>query len=153
MIIWVDADGAPQAIKELVLRASERRRVEVVLVANRWIPKPKSRLVRTIQVGAGLDVADDYIAANCKPGDLVVTSDIPLAADVVDRGAEVLEFRGEMLTTENIRQRLSMRDFMDDLRANGVTTGGPAPLGPVDKQRFANALDRWLTVALKGREG
>jgi uncharacterized protein YaiI (UPF0178 family) len=144
--IWVDADAAPRAVKEILVRAAQRRRVEVVLVANRWIPKPKSAFVRTVQVGSGFDVADDYITEHCTEADLVITADIPLAAAVVAKGAVVLQPRGRFLTGENVGERLAVRDFKEELRASGVMTGGPPEFGKGDRQRFANALDRWLTA-------
>jgi len=144
--IWIDADGAPKAVKEIVLRASERRKLKVVFVANRWLQLPRSPFVRMVQVGAGMDVADDYIAENCVVDDLVVTSDVPLAAAVVEKGGVVLDPRGGVLTADNVRQRLAMRDFKEELRASGVNTGGPPPFGKVERQRFANGLDKWLTA-------
>jgi len=143
--IWIDADGVPRACKEILFKASMRSGLKVVLVANRAQVTPRSTTVRCVQVGGGLDVADDYIAEHCQPGDLVITSDIPLAARVIEAEGTVIQFRGEPLTETNVRQRLAMRDFMDDLRGGGVMTGGPPPYGPKDKQRFANALDRWIT--------
>ena len=146
--IWVDADAAPRACKEVLFKAADRRAVPVVLVANRWQQVPRSPHLSFVQVEQGLDVADDHIAANCAAGDLVITADIPLAAQVVERGAEVLQPRGELLDPANVRQRLSIRDHLDELRGAGIMTGGPPPYGARDKQRFANALDRWLTRAL-----
>jgi len=143
--IWIDADGVPKACKEVIFKASARTSVSVVVVANRAQPIPRMATVRLQQVGSGLDVADDHIAEHCQPGDLVITSDIPLAARVIEAGGTVLQFRGEPLTEANTRQRLAMRDFMDELRGSGVMTGGPAQYSPKDKQRFANALDRWLS--------
>jgi len=142
--IWIDGDGVPGACKEVVFKASLRTKVPVMLVANRYQQVPKLRFIQFQQVHGGLDVADDYIADNCRSGDLVVTSDIPLAARVVESGALVLRFRGELLDQENVRQRLAVRDRMDALRGAGISTGGPPAYGPKDKQRFANALDRWL---------
>ncbi|MFT4625904.1 MAG: hypothetical protein ACI8PZ_004575 [Myxococcota bacterium] len=143
--IWVDADAAPRDCKDVLYRAAERRRVQTVFVANQWQQLPRSPFLSFVRVGSGFDVADDHIAAECADGDLVVTADIPLAAEVVDKGAEVLHPRGEMLDPSNIKQRLTMRNHLEELRGAGVTTGGPPPYGPKDKQRFANALDRWLT--------
>lgn len=145
--IWIDADAAPRACKEVLFKASERRRVSLILVANAWQQIPRNRLVRFVQVAQGLDVADDYIAAECAAGDLVITNDIPLASQVIEKGATVLRPRGEELAASNVAQRLAMRDFMDELRGEGVMTGGPPPYSPKDKQRFSNALDRWITVA------
>jgi uncharacterized protein YaiI (UPF0178 family) len=142
--IWIDADGSPGAVKEMVFKASRRTRVPVMVVANRWQQTPKFKWIQSVVVEGGLDVADDYIADHCAAGDLVITSDIPLAARVVELGATVLRFRGEELTDTNVQQRLQVRDFFDDLRGAGVQTGGPPPYGPKDKQRFANGLDKWL---------
>jgi len=147
--IWIDGDGAPKACKEIVFKASARTGVPVVVVANRGQVLPRIPTVRLVQVGSGLDVADDYIEEECQAGDLVITADIPLAARVIESGGTVICFRGESLTEANTRQRLNMRDFMDDLRGAGVLTGGPAQYGPKDKQRFANALDRWLSTAAR----
>lgn len=142
--IWIDGDGVPGACKEVVFKASLRTKMPVMLVANRYQQVPKLRFIQFQQVHGGLDVADDYIAEHCGAGDLVVTSDIPLAARVVESGALVLRFRGELLNQENVRQRLAVRDRMDALRGAGISTGGPPAYGPKDKQAFANALDRWL---------
>lgn len=144
MTIWVDADACPNVIKEILYRAAERSRIEVVLVANQWIRTPSSRLIRAIQVPGGLDVADSEIVSRVEPGDLVVTADIPLAALVVEKGALALDPRGQLHTPDSIAQRLSMRDFMADLRGAGIDTGGPPPLHARDRMAFANALDRWL---------
>ena len=149
MKIWIDADAAPKAIKEIVFRASLRLKLPVTLVANSWIQTPKSRLITAVQVGSGLDVADDYIVEHCQPGDLVITADIPLAAEIIEKGGLVLRPRGGPLTKMNIQQRLTMRNFMDDLRGTGVQTGGPPPFGPKDRQKFAGHLDRILTIALR----
>ena len=145
--IWIDGDGIPGACKEIVFKASQRTRWPVTLVANRHQQVPRFNWIRSIVVAGGLDVADDHIAAHCQPGDLVITSDIPLAARVIENGASVLRFRGEELTATNVAQRLQVRDFMDELRGSGINTGGPPPFGPKDKQNFANALDRWLSRA------
>jgi uncharacterized protein YaiI (UPF0178 family) len=142
--ILVDADACPVAIKEILFRAAERERVMVVLVANQYLRTPPSRFVRALQVPGGFDVADHEIARRAAAGDLVVTQDIPLAAMVIDKGALALDPRGELHTGETIAQRLSMRNFMDELRGAGVDTGGHAPLHPRDRQAFANQLDRWL---------
>jgi uncharacterized protein YaiI (UPF0178 family) len=143
--IWVDGDAVPKACKEVVFKAGTRVGINVVLVANHFQMVPKLPKLRFVQVGGGMDVADDYIAEHCQPGDLVLTADIPLAARVIEAGGTVLRFRGEELTEANVRDRLAMRDFMDDLRGGGVLTGGPPPYAATDKQRFANALDRWLS--------
>jgi uncharacterized protein YaiI (UPF0178 family) len=148
--IWIDGDGVPKAVKEIIFKASTRTRMQVILVANSFNLVPRASCIRAVQVGGGLDVADDYIAEHCKPGDLVITSDIPLAARVIEAGGTVVRFRGELLTEANVRQRLQARDFMDELRGSGVMTGGPPPFGPKDKQRFAGSLDRWLARAQVG---
>ncbi len=142
--IWIDGDAAPRACKEIIFKAARRTGAPVVLVANRYHQVPSAPNVRLVQVPGGPDVADDHIADNCAAGDLVVSADIPLAARIIEVGGTVLRFRGEPLTEENVRQRLQMRDFMDSLRGSGVITEGPPPYGAKDKQRFANALDRWL---------
>jgi len=144
MEIWVDADACPVAIKEILFRAALRTGTRLTLVANQFIAVPGSPLIRSIQVSQGFDVADNEIARNVNPGDLVVTQDIPLAADVVARGAHALNPRGELYTKENIRARLNMRDFMESLRASGVQTGGPSTMHQRDRQLFANNLDRLL---------
>jgi uncharacterized protein YaiI (UPF0178 family) len=143
--IWIDGDGVPKPCKEIIFKAAARTRVPVVLVANRFQQTPRLSCVRFSLVGGGLDVADDHIAEHCQPGDLVITSDIPLAARVIEAGGTVLRFRGEPITAANVKQRLAVRDFMDELRGGGVMTGGPPPYGPKDKQRFANVLDTWIT--------
>ena len=144
MKIWVDADACPRQIKELLYRASERRGVIMTLVANKAISFPSSRWVRGIQVASGPDVADQEIVRLLEPGDLVITADIPLAADVIAKGGFALDPRGDFFSEDNIRERLSMRNFMDELRSSGVETGGPASFGTKDKQAFANQLDRFL---------
>ena len=142
--IWVDADACPKVIKEILFRAADRVNVPVILVANQPIQVPRSRHIRSIQVASGFDVADNYIVQQMETGDLVITADIPLAADVIDKGGLALNPRGELYTEDNIRQRLNMRDFMDTLRGSGVDTGGPASLSQADRQAFANQLDRLL---------
>jgi uncharacterized protein YaiI (UPF0178 family) len=144
MKIWVDADACPVVIKEILFRAAERKKVETILVANQYIRTPPSKFIRAMQVSAGFDVADDEIVKLLDAGDLVITSDIPLADEVIEKGGYVLSSRGEMLDKENIRQRLNIRDFMDTMRASGEHTGGPAPLSQSDRQNFANHLDRLL---------
>ena len=143
--IWVDADACPNVIKDILFRAAERARVETILVANQRIRTPPSRFVRSIQVTGGLDAADEEIVTRTKAGDLVITADIPLAARVLEKGALALNPRGELYTSDSIGQRLSMRNFMDELRGAGVNTGGPAGLHPRDRQAFANQLDTWLS--------
>ena len=144
--IWVDADACPNAIKDILFRAAVRAEVAVTLVANQWLRVPASRFLRAVQVPAGLDVADSEIVRRVAAGDLVVTQDIPLAALVLEKGALALGPRGEMHTRDSIGQRLSLHNFMEDLRAAGVDTGGPATLHARDRQAFANALDRWLAT-------
>ncbi len=142
--IWVDADACPVVIREILCRAAERTATRTVFIANHSLPLPRSPHVHMRQVESGFDVADHEIARRCEPGDLVITSDIPLAADVVARGATGLNPRGERYTEANVRARLQMRDFMDTLRSSGVDTGGAPPLNQSDRQQFANQLDRWL---------
>jgi uncharacterized protein len=144
MQIWVDADACPAAIKEILYRAADRARVRVTLVANQPLRIPGSPYLRFTQVPAGLDVADRRIVELLEAGDLVVTADIPLAAASIDKGAHALNPRGELYTQDNIRERLSVRNFMDELRGSGVVTGGPAALSQRDRQAFANALDSFL---------
>ena len=141
MQIWVDADACPVAIKEILFRAAQRTGLQLTLVANQPIRIPKAPNIRMVQVPAGFDVADNEIVKRCSEGDLVITSDIPLAAEVIEKGAHALSPRGELHTPDNIRQRLTMRDFMDTLRSSGIDTGGPAALSQNDKQQFANRLD------------
>jgi uncharacterized protein YaiI (UPF0178 family) len=148
MRIWIDADGCPRPVKEIVFRASERLKLPVCLVADRQVGRPHNPLVTTVRVPGDLDAADHYIAEHLSPEDLVITTDLPLAAKVVEKGATGLNPRGELYSEENVRERLSMRDFMTGLREAGVVTGGPAPYGPKDRQRFAEALDRLLTQRL-----
>jgi uncharacterized protein YaiI (UPF0178 family) len=145
--IWVDADACPNVIKEILFRAANRVGVPVTLVANQPIWIPKSRHIRLIQVAAGFDVADNHIVQQAEAGDLVITADIPLAAEAIAKGCLALNPRGELYTEDNIRQRLNMRDFMDTLRSSGVNTGGPASFSQADRQAFANQLDRFLARA------
>ena len=146
MRIWVDADACPVVVKEILFRAADRTGAQLTLVANQPLSAPSSPNIRTLQVARGFDVADDEIVRRLDAGDLVITSDIPLAAEVIDKGGHALSPRGEMFTTENIRARLNMRDFLDTMRASGVQTdSGPAAFGQRDKQEFANNLDRFLT--------
>jgi len=150
--IWVDADACPVAIKEILFRAAEREQVQVTLVANQFLRTPTSRFVRAVQVPGGFDVADAEIANRVAPGDLVVTQDIPLAAQVIAKGALAVHPRGELFTPDTIAQRLGMRDFMEELRGAGVDTGGPAAFHPRDKQAFANQLDGWLARLRQARK-
>lgn len=150
MRIWVDADACPGVIREILYRAAERMKVELVLVANRPLRTPPSRFIRTIQVAAGFDVADRRIVAEASAGDLVVTGDVPLAAEIVAAGAMALNPRGKLFTAENIDESLAMRDAAEAVRATGELTGGPPPLGKRERQDFANQLDRILTRAASG---
>ena len=145
MHIWVDADACPVAVKEILFRAAERLQISLTLVANRPLRTPPSRFVRMVQVPRGIDVADGEIAGRLERGDLVVTADIPLAAEVIARGGHALNPRGEFYTPDNIRERLALRDFLDEQRGSGVQTGGPPPLDRADLKRFADQLDRFLT--------
>jgi len=138
-------------VKDILYRAAERAQVILTLVANQPLRTPRSSFIRTLQVPRGFDVADNEIARRVEPGDLVVTADIPLAAQVIERGGDALDPRGELYSPDTIRERLTMRHFMDELRASGVQTGGPPPLAHGDRQRFANQLDRWLAQA-QGRQ-
>lgn len=149
MKIWVDADACPVVIKEILFRAAERTQCSMTLVANQYIQIPRSAYITFIRVGAGADVADNAIVERLCAGDLVITADIPLAAQVVDKGGHGLNPRGELYTVENIRERLGMRDFMDGLRSNGIDTGGPPALNKSDRQNFANRLDQFLTRHLQ----
>jgi uncharacterized protein YaiI (UPF0178 family) len=142
--IWIDADACPKPIKELLYRVAERKKILLTLVANRPLGYPASLWIRSIQVSAGADIADKEIIRLMEQGDLVVTADIPLAAETISQGGHALDPRGEFFSVENIRERLSVRNFMDELRNNGIETGGPAAYGAKDKQEFANKLDRFL---------
>lgn len=144
MPIWVDADACPRPIKDILFRAAERTGEELVLVANHAMPVPRLANVRLLRVPEGFDVADRAIADQVAAGDLVVTADIPLAAEVIARGAQALNPRGEMYSADTIRGLLALRDFMDTMRASGVVTDGPPPLSQADRQAFAGHLDRWL---------
>jgi len=145
MRIWVDADACPVVAKEILYRAAERTKVSIVLVANQALQMPTSSYVSSVQVSKGFDVADDEIVKRLTAGDLVITSDIPLAAEVIEKGGQALSPRGELYTAENIRGRLNMRDFLDTMRASGLETGGPAAYSQRDRQAFANRLDQLLT--------
>ena len=144
MIIWVDADACPVPVKEILFRAANRSKTLVILVANQSLQVPKSPYIQMQQVTAGFDVADNEIVRRATADDIVITADIPLAAEVVDKGCLALNPRGELYTKENIKARLNMRDFLETLRASGVQTGGAAPFDHTDRQRFANQLDKWL---------
>ncbi|MGA9665408.1 MAG: YaiI/YqxD family protein [Gallionella sp.] len=144
MQIWVDADACPKVIKDILFRAAERLRIQLTLVANKPLYCPPSRVIRAMRVPAGFDVADNKIAELIEPGDLVITADIPLAANVISRGGHALNPRGELYTKDSIRERLTMRNFMESLRGSGVETGGPPALNHSDRQMFANQLDKFL---------
>ena len=145
MKIWVDADACPVVIKEILFRAAERTGVRVTLVANQPVRIPASSHIEFVQVSPGFDVADNEIVKRAESGDLVITSDIPLAAEVIEKGGHALSPRGELYSPETIRSRLTMRDFMDTLRASGIDTGGPPTLSQSDRKSFANHLDKMLT--------
>jgi len=144
MKIWVDADACPTVIKDILYRAAERKQLPLILVANQPLRVPPSKWIRTMQVSSGFDVADNEIAERCQPGDLVITADIPLAADVIKKDGLALSPRGELFTKSNIGSRLNMRDFMDTIRSSGEHTGGPPPLHQRDRMQFANELDKIL---------
>ncbi|MDB2373190.1 YaiI/YqxD family protein [Psychrosphaera haliotis] len=144
MTIWVDADACPVPVKEILFKAAERTKTELILVANQYIATPPSLVIKSMQVSSGFDVADNYIVEQAKEGDLVITADIPLASEVIDKKAIALNPRGELYTPANIKQRLNIRDFMDTMRASGVQSGGQAKYGDKDKQQFANQLDKYL---------
>jgi len=149
MHIWVDADACPTVIKDILYRAAERVELPLTLVANQPLQTPASRFIKSIQVSAGFDVADDFIVQQVDDGDLVITADIPLAAEIIEKGGHALNPRGEFYTPENIRQRLQMRDFMETMRSSGVQSGGPAALNQKDRMNFANQLDRFLAKQKK----
>lgn len=144
MHIWVDADACPGVIKEILFRAAERTQVPTTLVANQLLRVPPSPYIRALQVPAGFDVADNRIAQEVRPGDLVITADIPLAAQVIEREGFALNPRGEFYTRDNIRERLTMRNFMEELRGSGVDISGPSSFSQSDRQAFAAQLDRFL---------
>ncbi|MHB1246202.1 MAG: YaiI/YqxD family protein [Sulfuriferula sp.] len=145
MHIWVDADACPGVIKEILFRAAERAQISMTLVANQLIRTPPSSYIRALQVPKGFDVADNEIVQRLQAGDLVITADIPLAADVLEKGGHALNPRGEFYSRETIQALLTMRNFMDELRGSGVQTGGPAAFSTSDRRAFANQLDRFLT--------
>ncbi|SRR5690554_7608006 len=144
MKIWVDADACPSVIKEILYRAAERKQLTLTLVANQLLRTPPSKYIRSLKVAQGFDVADNEIVRLCEAGDLVITADIPLAAEIIAKGGLVLTPRGERLSNDNIGERLNIRDFMDTMRSSGAATGGPPPLHQRDRMAFANALDRVL---------
>ena len=145
MKIWVDADACPVVIKQILFKAATRVKIEVILVANQFISIPKSDFLKFIQVPPGFDVADNEIVRRVVEGDIVVTGDIPLAAEVLELKALALNPRGELYTRHNIHTRLNMRDFMDTMRGSGIQSGGPAPFSQKDRQNFANQLDSLLS--------
>ena len=147
MKIWVDADACPGVIKEILFRAANREKLETTLVANKAMRIPKSPYIKLQVVVAGFDVADNEIVKQVSTGDIVITSDIPLAAEVIEKDAHALSPRGELFTIDNIKSRLNIRDFMETMRASGVQTGGPPPLSQSDRQAFANHLDRLIRSA------
>jgi uncharacterized protein len=149
MQIWIDADACPLVIKEILFRAAERLQLTLTLVANKTLRIPSSAYIRTLQVPAGFDVADNKIVELTQPGDLVITGDIPLASDVIQKGGYALNPRGHFYTRDNIQEYLSMRSLMDELRSSGIETGGPAPFSHSDRQAFANQLDRFLQQCVK----
>jgi uncharacterized protein YaiI (UPF0178 family) len=144
MKIWVDADACPVVIKDILFRAAERAEIEIILVANHFLKIPPSKFISFVQVSSGFDVADDEIVKRADAHDLVITADIPLAAEAVEKGCLALNPRGELYTESNIKQRLNMRDFMDTLRSSGIQTGGVPPISQADRQAFANNLDKLL---------
>ncbi len=144
MKIWIDADASPNPVKEIVFRAATRRKIQTVLVANQAVRVPRSPFIKAIQVSGGFDEADNYIVANAAAGDIAVTADIPLASELIEKDVRVLTPRGVAQTAENIREKLVMRDFMEEMRGSGLARGGPRPYSDKDKQAFANGLDRLL---------
>ena len=144
MQIWVDADACPVAIKEILFRAADRTKTQVTLIANQYITVPRSNFIKSVQVDKGFDIADNEIVKRCSPGDLVITSDIPLADEVISKDCLALNPRGELFSRNNIKARLNIRDFMETMRSSGVQTKGPAALNASDKQAFGNQLDKWL---------
>ncbi len=152
MKIWVDADACPIVIKDILFRAAQRTETLLTLVANQAMRVPASDFVRTIQVPSGFDVADNEIVKQLDAGDLVITADIPLAAEVIEKGGHALNPRGELYSQDNIRARLNMRDFMDTLRASGIQTGGPPTISHSDRQAFANNLDRFLAATSQRKD-
>ncbi|WP_456296079.1 YaiI/YqxD family protein [Vibrio sp. AK197] len=144
MKIWIDADACPKVIRETIIRAAERTGVECTFVANHVVPIPKRDNLRSLQVPAGFDIADNEIVKRTEAGDLVITSDIPLADEVITKGAFALSSRGELYTKDTIKARLNIRDFMDTMRSSGIQTGGPSALSQTERREFANHLDRFL---------
>ncbi|MDP2506488.1 MULTISPECIES: YaiI/YqxD family protein [unclassified Oceanobacter] len=147
--IWVDADAAPKAIRDILCKAAVRTQVHIWFVANHTLPLPKSEWIHSRTVAAGFDVADNSIVQSARPGDLLITQDIPLAAEIMELGVDAMNPRGEPYSRETIRQRLNMRDFMETMRSSGIQSGGPSAFDQRDKQSFANSLDRWLAKQKK----
>jgi uncharacterized protein YaiI (UPF0178 family) len=150
MQIWVDADACPAVIKDILYRAAERAKIRMTLVANKFLRTPPSPWIRALQVPRGFDVADSHIVRELAAGDLVITADIPLAADVIAKGGHALNPRGEFYTPDSIEERLALRNYLDELRGSGVQTGGPAALDQTDRKRFADQLDRFIARQPKG---
>jgi uncharacterized protein YaiI (UPF0178 family) len=144
MQIWIDADACPKVVKEIIYRAAQRARITVTLVANQPLSVPRSPFIKVLRAAPGFDQADKLIIEHLQADDLVVTADIPLAAQAIEKGATALNPRGEAYDRDNIRERLTLRNFMEELRSTGQTQGGPPPLNLQDRHRFANNLDRWL---------
>jgi uncharacterized protein len=147
--IWVDADACPVVIKEILYRAAERTQIPLILVANQALNTPRSPYITSRRVESGFDVADNYIAANIEKGDILITADIPLAAEAMEKAAHVINPRGERYSHDTIRQKLIMRDFMDTMRSSGIQSGGPPPLNQTDRRNFANELDKLLAQSGK----
>jgi Uncharacterized protein conserved in bacteria len=144
MKILVDADACPVVVKDILVRAAERTATQVIFVANQFIKTPPSQYISSLQVQSGFDVADEQIVNMTDTDDLIITSDIPLAAEIIDKGALALSPRGELFTVDNVKSRLNIRDFLETMRSSGIQSGGQAPFGQLEKQKFANQLDRWL---------
>ena len=142
--IWVDADACPVVIREIIFRAAERTGIMTTFIANHFIKTPPSKFITFAQVMPGFDIADNEIVKRMDGGDLVITSDIPLADEVISQGGTALSPRGEAFTSENIKARLNMRDFLETMRSSGMQTGGPSALSQTDRKNFADKLDRWL---------
>ena len=149
-VLWIDADALPDALKAIIIRAATRLTLKAIFVANKTIKVPRGPLLETIQVQKGIDIADNLIVDRVEIGDIVLTADIPLAAAVIAKGTIVIDPRGDILTTQNVRERLSVRNFMSDMRGAGTVTGGPRPFDERAKQKFSDSLDRILTARLKG---
>lgn len=147
MHIWVDGDACPAVVKDILFRAAERTQTPLTLVANKLLRVPPSQYVRALQVAHGFDVADNHIVEQIQPGDLVVSADIPLVSQVIDKGGVALNPRGTFYTTANVKEHLAMRNFMEEMRSSGMEGGGPPPFSQADRQAFANQLDRFLASA------